>query len=213
MNLERVALGALKTHSTTTKQKIIVRTPGSATTVVILLRILHPNVSNLSGFPFLRLQSGHHLVIHQQALLQVDASVVISVYGLAEVDGIAEFLLQHWLAGVARHLQQEEASVRLWEIVVRWMVLVQNLNSRKIVCASSIRCPNDRCTLFHCLATNIFMALTWRTKSLPLKSAAVLGSLVLPQTNLRKRALSVWLKLSITSQNHRLRGAVASIPL
>lgn len=55
--------------------------------------------------------------------------------------------------------------------------------------------------------------LTCSTKSLPRKSAAVRGSRVRPHTNLRKSDLSVWLKFSITSQNHLTRGAVGSIPL
>ena len=55
--------------------------------------------------------------------------------------------------------------------------------------------------------------LTCRTKSLPLKSAIVLGNLVLPQTNLRKRDLSAFENSSITSQNHCTRGAPISIPL
>lgn len=53
---------------------------------------------------------------------------------------------------------------------------------------------------------------TWMTKSLPLKSAIVLGSLVLPQTNLRKRDLSSLLNSSKTSQNQLIKGALASIP-
>lgn len=55
--------------------------------------------------------------------------------------------------------------------------------------------------------------ITWITKSLPLKSAIVLGSLVLPHTKRRKRDRSVLEKDSITSQNHWIKEAVGSMPL
>ena len=51
------------------------------------------------------------------------------------------------------------------------------------------------------------------TKSLPRKSAMVLGSLVRPHTKRRKRERSVLEKDSITSQNHWIRGAEGSTPL
>ena len=51
------------------------------------------------------------------------------------------------------------------------------------------------------------------TKSLPRKSAMVLGSLVRPHTKRRKRLRSVLEKDSITSQNHWIRGAEGSTPL
>lgn len=54
---------------------------------------------------------------------------------------------------------------------------------------------------------------TWMTKSLPRKSAMVLGSLVRPHTKRRKRERSVLEKDSITSQNHWIRGAEGSTPL
>lgn len=59
----------------------------------------------------------------------------------------------------------------------------------------------------------VFRFLTCTTKSLPRKSAMVRGRRVRPQTNLRKRDLSVFEKDSITSQNHWMRGAVGSTPL
>lgn len=53
---------------------------------------------------------------------------------------------------------------------------------------------------------------TCKTKSLPRKSAIVRGKRVLPQTNRKNKDLS-WLEnSSITSQNHCIKGAVASIP-
>lgn len=51
------------------------------------------------------------------------------------------------------------------------------------------------------------------TKSLPRKSAMVLGSLVRPHTKRRKRERSVLEKDSITSQNHWTKDAEGSIPL
>lgn len=51
------------------------------------------------------------------------------------------------------------------------------------------------------------------TKSLPRKSAMVLGSLVRPHTKRRKRERSVLEKDSITSQNHWIRDAEGSTPL
>lgn len=54
---------------------------------------------------------------------------------------------------------------------------------------------------------------TCSTKSLPLKSATVRGSRVRPHTNLKNRLLSTLLNSSITSQNHLIRGALASTPL
>lgn len=35
-----------------------------------------------------------------------------------------------YLARVPRHLQQEEASVALWQKVIRWIVLVQHLQHK-----------------------------------------------------------------------------------
>lgn len=58
-----------------------------------------------------------------------------------------------------------------------------------------------------------FPPLTCTTKSRPRKSAMVRGRRVRPQTNLRKRDLSVLEKDSITSQNHWMSGAVGSTPL
>ncbi len=43
----------------------------------------------------------HDIVIHHQPLLEVDTSIVVCIYRLAEVDGIAELLLQDRLAGIA----------------------------------------------------------------------------------------------------------------
>ena len=43
------------------------------------------------------------------------------------MDGVLELLAQHLLAGVARHLQQEEARVALGQEVVRRVVLIQDL--------------------------------------------------------------------------------------
>ena len=52
------------------------------------------------------------------------------------------------------------------------------------------------------------------TKSLPLKSAIVRGSLVLPHTNRRNRDLSLSENSSsINSQNHFTKGAFADTPL
>ena len=50
--------------------------------------------------------------------------IVVCVNGLAEVDGIAELLLEDGLARVARDLEQEEAGVGLWKVVVGRVVLV-----------------------------------------------------------------------------------------
>ena len=58
-----------------------------------------------------------------------------------------------------------------------------------------------------------FNWLTCNTKSLPLKSALVRGSLVLPQTNLRNSDLSLLLNSSIICQNHFTNGALGPIPL
>ena len=74
--------------------------------------------------------SSHDVVIllsHHHSLLKVHVSVVVSVYGLAEVDGIAKLLLQHWFAGVARDLEQKETGVGFGQVVVWRMVLVQHL--------------------------------------------------------------------------------------
>jgi hypothetical protein len=51
------------------------------------------------------------------------------------------------------------------------------------------------------------------TKSLPLKSAMVLGNLVLPQTNLKKSDLSSFVNSSNTSQNQVTRDEFESIPV
>ena len=64
------------------------------------------------------------LLSHHHPLLQVDVGVVIRVDGLAEVDGVSKFLLQHWFARVARDLEQEETGVGLGKVVVGRMVLV-----------------------------------------------------------------------------------------
>ena len=69
----------------------------------------------------------HDFIIHHCTFLEVHAGVVVCVDGLAEVDGVAELFLQHWLAGVARQFEQEEAGVGLGKVVVRGVVLVQNL--------------------------------------------------------------------------------------
>ena len=50
--------------------------------------------------------------------------IVVCVNGLAEVDGIAKFLLEDGLARVARDLEQEEAGVGLWKVVVGRVVFV-----------------------------------------------------------------------------------------
>ncbi len=44
------------------------------------------------------------------------SSVIICVDRLAEVDGIARLLLQHWFAQVAWDLEEEEASVGLGQV-------------------------------------------------------------------------------------------------
>ena len=48
------------------------------------------------------------------------------------MDGVFEFFLKHLFAGVARQLQQEEASVGLGQEVVGRVVLVQDLNHKLI---------------------------------------------------------------------------------
>lgn len=58
---------------------------------------------------------------------QSDASVVVSVDGFAEVYGVLQFLLQDQFTRVPRQLEQEEARVRLWQEVVRRVVLIQHL--------------------------------------------------------------------------------------
>ena len=58
---------------------------------------------------------------------QRDARVVVGVDRLAEVDRVLELLPQHVATRVARHLQQEEARVRLGQELVRRTVLVQHL--------------------------------------------------------------------------------------
>lgn len=50
------------------------------------------------------------------------------------------------------------------------------------------------------------------TKSRPRKSGIVLGSLVLPHTKRRNSDRSWLVNSSITSQNHWISGALASIP-
>ena len=70
------------------------------------------------------LQSQVLVVVHHQPLLEVNTGIVVSVNRLAEVDGIAEFLFQDWLAGGAGDLEQEETGIGFWEVVVGWMVLV-----------------------------------------------------------------------------------------
>lgn len=50
------------------------------------------------------------------------AGIVIRVYGLAEVDGVLQLLLQHLLAGVPGQLEQKEARVGLRKEVV-WRVV------------------------------------------------------------------------------------------
>ena len=64
--------------------------------------------------------------------LEVNSGVVIGVDGLAEVDGIAEFFLQDRFAGVARQFEEEETGVRLWQVVVGRLVLIQNLRGTEI---------------------------------------------------------------------------------
>ena len=78
--------------------------------------------------------SSHDVIIllsHHHSLLKVHVSVVVCVYGLAEVDGIAKLLLQHWFAGVARDLEQKETGVGLGQVVVRGVVLVKHLQWQK----------------------------------------------------------------------------------
>lgn len=58
---------------------------------------------------------------------QGHSGVIIGVDGLAEVNRVLEFLPQDGTAGVAGHLQQEEACVALWQEVIRWVVLIQHL--------------------------------------------------------------------------------------
>lgn len=75
---------------------------------------------------------------------QSDASVVVSVDGFAEVDGVLQLLLQHQLTRVTGQLEQEEARVRLRQEVVRRVVLIQHLERRGenicalIICAFKI---------------------------------------------------------------------------
>lgn len=66
-------------------------------------------------------------VVGRRLARQGDAGIVVGVDGLAEVDGVLEFLLQHLLAGVARQLEQEEARVGLWQEVIGRVVFVQHL--------------------------------------------------------------------------------------
>ena len=67
------------------------------------------------------------LVVHQDSFLQVDAGIVVGIDGLAEVDSVAKLLFEDWLAGVAGDLEQEKTGVGLGKVVVRRMVLVQDL--------------------------------------------------------------------------------------
>lgn len=71
---------------------------------------------------------------------------------------------------------------------------------------------NEYC-YFKAEETNTIINFTCKTKSLPLKSAIVLGKRVLPHTNLKNKDLSVLLNSSITSQNHWTKGASGSMPL
>lgn len=58
---------------------------------------------------------------------QSDASVVVGVNGFAEVYGVLQFLLQDQFTRITRQLEQEEARIRLWQEVVRRVVLIQHL--------------------------------------------------------------------------------------
>lgn len=60
-----------------------------------------------------------------------DASVVVGVDGLAEVDGVFQLLFQHLLARVSGQLQQEETCVGLWQEMVRGIVLIQHLRTEE----------------------------------------------------------------------------------
>lgn len=53
-----------------------------------------------------------------------NTSVIIRINRLTEVNGILQLFLQHKLARVTWHLQQEEARVTFRQEVVRWVVLV-----------------------------------------------------------------------------------------
>lgn len=70
-------------------------------------------------------------LLFQRVAGQRDAGVIVRVYRLTEVDGVFELLAQHFLARVARHLEQEEARVALWQEVVWRVVLVQDLHKNK----------------------------------------------------------------------------------
>ena len=71
------------------------------------------------------------LLLHHYSLLEVDVGIVVRVDGLAEVDGIAKLLVQDRLTGVTRDLEQEEAGVGLWKVVVGRMVLVEHLHESR----------------------------------------------------------------------------------
>ena len=58
---------------------------------------------------------------------QCDASVVIRVDRLTEVNGVLELLLENRFTRVAWHLQQEETGVAFWKEVISRVVLVQHL--------------------------------------------------------------------------------------
>ena len=58
---------------------------------------------------------------------RLHARVLVSVDALAEVDRVLKLLTEDTLAGVARHLEQEEAGVALREEVIGWIVLVHDL--------------------------------------------------------------------------------------
>ena len=60
---------------------------------------------------------------------QSDASVVVRVDRLAEVDRVLELFAQHFAARVARHLQQKETRVALRKEEVGRAVLVQHLET------------------------------------------------------------------------------------
>lgn len=58
---------------------------------------------------------------------QVDPGVIVRIDRLAKVDGVLQLLTEHPLTRVPRHLQKEEASVGLGQVVVWGRVFVQHL--------------------------------------------------------------------------------------
>jgi len=95
----------------------------------------------------IRLISYHHLSQVPASATdagQRDARVVIGVDRLAEVNRVLELLTEHFAARVARHLEQEEASVALWHVVVRRTVLVQHLPYNTTAASQSLHAGSQQ---------------------------------------------------------------------